>query len=75
MKRKPVTEFGEVTEERLERGVAMAAWIVARHGPVYAPIFERLERELAELRAREDPVARARRYLAAHSFEGLKAIA
>ncbi|MBB2973985.1 hypothetical protein [Mesorhizobium sp. RMAD-H1] len=40
-----------------------AAYVVARHGAVYAPLFERLESELAELRAKGDPVSRACRYL------------
>jgi len=65
-----LSDFGELSEERLERGVMVAAYIVSRHGAKYAPIFARLERELAEFRAREDPVARARRYLEAHSIGG-----
>ncbi len=31
-----------VTEERLERAVAVVAYIVLRHGEVYAPILDRL---------------------------------
>ena len=54
-----------ITIERVERALMTVAYIVARHGPVYAPIFERLERELAELRAKGDPVERAKLYLAA----------
>jgi hypothetical protein len=51
-------------------------------GPIYAPILERLEREIAALRADEDTVARARQYVeryrdqaAAARTDGVKAIA
>jgi hypothetical protein len=36
-----------VTIERLERGLALSAYLVVLDGPVAVPIFERLERELA----------------------------
>lgn len=64
-----MSDFGEVTVERLERGLMIAAYVVARHGAVYAPLFDRLERDLAELRTREDPVARARHHLKTHSMD------
>lgn len=48
--------------ERLERALVVAAYIVVRHGPVYAPLVDRLERELEAAR-RDDPVDRARRIL------------
>jgi hypothetical protein len=38
-----------VTIERLERGLAVCAYL-ARDDPVVVPLFERLERELAEMR-------------------------
>lgn len=60
------TDFGEVTLERLEKGVEQAALVVQVCGPEYAGIFERLERELYEFRQRQDPVARARAYLDEH---------
>lgn len=52
-----------VTIERIERALALLAYLIERDGPVYAPIFERLERELASLHARDDTVARAKRLL------------
>ncbi|MET4296500.1 hypothetical protein ABIB06_007417 [Bradyrhizobium sp. LB8.2] len=36
---------------------------MARDGPVYAPDFERLEREIAARRAADDVMARAKRSL------------
>ncbi len=65
-----------VTEERLERALAYAAWVVARHGTVYAPLFDRLERELIAYRSRHTSVEeRARRLLGPQTREGgLKAI-
>lgn len=68
----PITDFGEVTEERLERCLLAAAYIVATHGRQYGPIFDRLERDMEELLAakKNDPVARAQRYLQAHTVDG-----
>lgn len=53
-----------VLEDEIARALTLAAYIVTRHGPVYAPIFEFLEQELARVRAMEDPVERAQRHLA-----------
>jgi len=50
-----------VTLERLERALAVICYAILQDGAVYAPILERLEREIAALRARDDVVARARR--------------
>jgi hypothetical protein len=52
-----------VTIERLERGLAMMAYLVMLHGPVLAPLFERLERELAAMRSDQGAVDRARKLL------------
>lgn len=49
---------------RIERALLAAAYVVDRHGPVYVPIFERLERELAALQANDGAVARARALIA-----------
>jgi hypothetical protein len=54
---------GEVTVERLERGLAILAYCMELDGPIVAPLFEKLELELASLRAREDTVARAKSLL------------
>lgn len=54
-----------ITTERIERALRTIARIVAAPGgEVYAPIFERLERELAQRARQQDAVARARALLA-----------
>ncbi|MGY0573725.1 hypothetical protein ACTGJ9_023760 [Bradyrhizobium sp. RDM12] len=57
----------EVTVERLERALAVVAYLVARDGPKRIPLFERLERELAAMRQTEDAMGRARRLLESYS--------
>jgi hypothetical protein len=52
-----------VTIERLERGLALAARVVMLDGPIAVPLFERLERELAAMRADQDAIGRAKRLL------------
>jgi hypothetical protein len=52
-----------VTVERLERGLAVLAYLISRDGPVCAPLYEKLERELEALRNSEDTVSRAKRLL------------
>ena len=61
-----------VTIARIERALALCAYLVARDeaGIVYAPIMERLEAELMAARAAEDPVLRARRLLEAYTIPG-----
>ena len=53
----------DVTLERLERARAAIAYAMALDGAVYAPIFERLEREIAARRMADDVMARAQRCL------------
>ena len=71
----------EVTIERLERALLAVSYAIQLDGPVYAPVLERLEREIAAMRANEDAVSRARQYLeqfrdqAAASSGTVKAIA
>jgi hypothetical protein len=55
------------TLERLEKALAIVARAIVLDGAVYAPTFDRLEREIAALRADDDVVSRARRYLAARA--------
>ncbi len=55
--------------ERMERALQLAAFVVVRHGPVYAPLFDRLERELEAAR-RSDPTERAKRILEAYAAAG-----
>jgi hypothetical protein len=56
--------------ERIERALVLAAYVVVKHGPVYAPLLERLEKELQAAR-RNDPTERARRIL--KDYEGDRA--
>ena len=67
---------GEPVEERhIEAGMKFAAYVVVRYGDVYAPLFERLERDLEDLRRRRSPADRARMLLAAQTLDGgVKAI-
>jgi hypothetical protein len=53
-----------VTIERLERALALCAYLVVLDGPVVAPIFEKLERELAAMRSNENTIVRAKALLA-----------
>lgn len=52
-----------ITIERLERALAVAAYIVVLDGAIATPIFDRLERELETARAGQDSVARAAKLL------------
>jgi len=54
----------ESLQERLERALATAAELVALHGDAYAPIFERVEEELHNLRRRSSAADRARQFAA-----------
>jgi hypothetical protein len=56
-------EHEPVTIERLERALALCARLVVLDGPIVIPFFERLERDLAEMRRDQDAVARAKRLL------------
>ena len=53
-----------VDEARLRHGLAVAAYIVVRHGDAYAPILDRLQAELDAMQRRQSPAERARRVLA-----------
>lgn len=54
---------GPNTLERLLRAQAAVAYAMTLDGPIYAPLFERLELELATMRAADDVMARAKRCL------------
>ena len=57
-----------VSRERIECALRfVAAIVVEPGGEVYLPIFERLERELAEIDAKADALARARSIAAFNS--------
>ncbi len=53
--------MAEMTRERLERVIVALAYIVVKHGPRYAPLLERCEREYRERFS--DPVAHAQALL------------
>jgi hypothetical protein len=55
--------------EQVERALALAAYIVLRHGSVYAPYIDRLERELESTR-KNHPIERAKRILQIYTVEG-----
>jgi hypothetical protein len=75
---KPKHQSNEVTLEQLLQEQAAVAYCMMLDGPVYAPVFERYEREIAALLARDDAMSRARRILEGHAAlagRDLKAIA
>lgn len=51
-------------EERLERALVTAAELVALHGDDFAPVFERIEEELHNIRRRSSAADRARAFAA-----------
>jgi hypothetical protein len=53
-----------ITLERLERALAAISYAIMLDGPVYAPIMERLEREIAAWHAKDDVMSRAQQHLA-----------
>jgi hypothetical protein len=53
----------DVTLQQLLQEQAAVAYCMAMDGPIYAPVLERYEREIAALLAREDAMSRARRIL------------
>jgi hypothetical protein len=52
-----------ITVERLERALALCAYLVELDGPIVVPLFLRIERELAALRSQQDATERAKRLL------------
>jgi hypothetical protein len=55
--------------ERLEHALVLVAYIVLRHGSIYAPYIDRLERELEAAR-QNDPTERAKRILETYAAKG-----
>jgi len=65
----------EISFSDLERAYTFFAWAVITHGVVYAPLLERMEREILEARRSLDVMDRARQALERHTLDGgLKAI-
>lgn len=65
-----------VTLERLDQALVRVAFLMELHGPVLAPIFERLEREADTMRSHQDAAGRAKRLLDSYRVAGgVKAIA
>lgn len=48
----------------LERALAVAAYLVVRHGDAYVPVLERLEREMEAAQRKSDTRSRAAAILA-----------
>jgi hypothetical protein len=61
--------------DRLRRAQTAIAYAMKLDGPVYGPIFERLEREISLLRAADDVMARVRRRLESQEPPATKLIA
>jgi hypothetical protein len=65
-----------LTIERLERGLVVTAYLMERHRLDLAPIFEKLERELAKMKSDQDAIGRAKQLLESYrTAGGVKAIA
>jgi hypothetical protein len=64
-----------VTIERLERGLFVLAFCMELDGPVHAPLYEKLETELARLRQNNDTITRAKLRMQSYiARDGMKAI-
>jgi hypothetical protein len=59
-----------ITVERLERALAVCAYLIVRHGDYVTPLFERIERDLAALRAQHAAVDRAKALLMSLATSG-----
>lgn len=57
------TSAREPTLAEIERALAIAAYVVLRHGPAYAPTMERLKAERDALKRHGSAEDRARRIL------------
>lgn len=53
-----------ITEKRLLDAIAVVSEVIILHGVKYAPLLDRLEQELEDIRRYDDPISRARRHLA-----------
>lgn len=62
-------------ETETERALAVMAYVVLRHGDAYAPLLDRLEREVEEERRQASHSDRARRILASMSFDASSLVA
>lgn len=60
-----------VTIERLERALALCAYLVVLDGPVAIPWFERIERDLALLKAEQNTIHRAKQLLESYRNRGV----
>jgi hypothetical protein len=63
LRKAPAKAHEPVTIERLERALAFCAYLVVLDGPILAPLFESLERDLAAMRVQQGTVDRAKRLL------------
>jgi hypothetical protein len=67
-KARAAREHEPVTIERLERAVALCAYLVVLDGPILVPLFESLERDLARMKAEQNAVSRAKQLLERLTF-------
>jgi len=62
--RRRVPDDQPITAERIERALVVLAQLMElEQEPRYAPLLDRLERELAVYKQERDPISRARRIL------------
>ncbi|MGE3701358.1 MAG: hypothetical protein AB7G08_21540 [Hyphomicrobiaceae bacterium] len=61
----------EISIERIERTLKVAAYVVVRYGKAYAPHVERLEGEFKRARG-NDPIAKARAILVIQTDDGAR---
>jgi hypothetical protein len=59
-----------LTIERLERALALCAYLVVLHGPILVPLFESLERDLALMKSEQNAVSRAKQLLEGYRKPG-----
>jgi len=63
-----------LTIERLECALAAVAYMLILDGPVLAPLYEKLERELAVMRADQDTIGRAKKLLESYRLPSDQAV-
>ncbi|WP_029659567.1 MULTISPECIES: hypothetical protein [unclassified Afipia] len=58
-----------ITEGELERALILRAYFIEQDGPVYVPLFEKLEKELADKRRDKAVLNRARKLRETYTIE------
>ena len=57
----PETSSEQPSIERLERALAIVSYAIVQDGPIYEPLLQRIEAEIAARRAGDDVISRAKR--------------